>query len=117
LQIRNQLEHFIAVVYLVLLSPDIRTMEMLELKDALRQLDRMDFRDGNGTFSLVFMTCHRDKETGGELIELPKANRCGLPPNCKDLEMRGIRDAETGKKYAVHNRLMFRMNGKEIYWV
>lgn len=90
---------------------------MLELKDALRQLDRMDYRDGNGTFSIVFMTCNRDKKAGGEMIELDEANRCGLPPTCKDHEMRGVRCAETGKKYAVHNRLMFRFNGEEIFWV
>lgn len=106
---------FFPVVYQASCTWDIRTM--LELKDALRQLDRMDYRDGNGTFSIVFMTCNRDKITGGEMIELNEANRCGLPPTCKGHEMRGVRCAETGKKYAVHNRLMFRFNREEIFWV
>ena len=90
---------------------------MIELKIALRQIDKMDFRDGQGKFSIVFMTCDRTKKKGGELIRLDNANSCGLPPNCKKHEMRGILCNDTGKKYAVHNRLIFQFNNEEIYWI
>lgn len=77
----------------------------------------MDFRDVDKCFSIVFLTCHREKKTGGELIKLEDANKCGLPPNCKGHEMRGIKDNITGKRYAVHNRLIFQLDGQEIYWI
>lgn len=90
---------------------------MIELKHALRHIDRMDYRDNQGEFSILFLTCHRDKRSGGEWVRLDKACSMGLPPTCKGLEMRGIRDMETGKKYAVHNRLIFQFNEENIYWI
>jgi len=91
---------------------------MIALKNALTLIRKHDFRDGYGSFSIDFMKCNRDKGTGGELISLDKACSCGLPPTCKNVhEMCGIKDMETGKKYAVHNRLMFTVNGQPIYWV
>jgi hypothetical protein len=90
---------------------------MIELKEALREIDSKDFRDNNGNFSLLFMTCDVNRNTGGELIELTNACKCGLPPGCKGHEMRGIKDMETGKPYAVHNRLIFQFNKKPIFWV
>jgi len=90
---------------------------MIELKLALREIDKKDFRDGNGNFSIVFLTANRDKRTGGELIHLQNANRCGLPPTCKGHEMRGIKDNVTEKKYAVHNRLIFQLNNEDIFWI
>lgn len=91
--------------------------KLIELKMAIREIDKKDFRDGNGSFSIVFLTCNRDKKTGGEFIELIDACSCGLPPNCKGHEMRGIKDMHTGKKYAIHNRLIYQFNNMEIYWV
>jgi hypothetical protein len=90
---------------------------VISYKDALRLINKHDYRDGHGTFKVVFLTCHRDKEEGGELIVLEKACAMGLPPNCKGHEMCGIKCMETGKKYAVHNRLLFSINDEEIYWV
>lgn len=84
---------------------------------AIREIDKKDFRDGNGTFAVLFLTCNRDKKIGGEFIELTDACSCGLPPNCKGHEMRGIKDMLTGKKYAVHNRLIYQLNYKDAYWV
>lgn len=89
---------------------------MQSLRDALRFIDKHDYRDGNGDFSIVFMTCHREDKLGGELIELKKACKMGLPPNCKGHEMRGIKCMETGKKYATHNRLIFQLNNQQIFW-
>lgn len=86
------------------------------LKDVIRDIDRKDHRDGNGTFSITFMTCHVTKTTGGEFISLEKAGKTGLPPNCKNHEMRSIIDLQTHKKYAVHNRLIFKYNEQEVIW-
>jgi hypothetical protein len=90
---------------------------VIELKLALRKIDQMDYRDGNGSFSIVFLTADRNRKTGGEFIVLKDANKCGIPSGCKDHEMRGIRCNDTGKKYAVHNRLMFQFNNEDIYWI
>lgn len=89
----------------------------IDLKVALQDIDKKDYRDGNGNFAIAFMTCDRTKKTGGEIIILTNACKCGLPPTCKGHEMRGIKDMETGKPYAVHNRLIFTYNEQEIYWV
>jgi hypothetical protein len=40
--------------------------------------------------------------------------KCGLPYHCADHEMRGIID-QTGKKTAVHLRLVFEINGQQVY--
>lgn len=90
---------------------------MIELKQALREIDTKDYRDGNGSFCILFMTLDVNRNTGGEMIELTNACKCGLPPNCKGHDMRGIKDMETGKPYAVHNRLIFQYNKQNIYWV
>jgi hypothetical protein len=90
---------------------------MISLKDAIQVIDQHDYRDGKGTFAIIFMTCHRTNKIGGEIIELPNACKCGLPPNCKGHEMRGIKDMDTGKQIAVHNRLIFQLNKQEVFWV
>ena len=106
---------FPAVVYQRPYISEFRSM--IELKIGLRIIDKRDFRDHNGDFKIKFMTCHRAKKTGGEFIELESACKMGLPPNCKGHEMRGIKDMLTGKKYAVHNRLIYEINGQKVYWV
>lgn len=90
---------------------------MISLRDALQHIDARDYRDSNGTFSIQFMTCHRAKREGGQIITIEKAAKCGLPPNCKGHAMRGIKDSDTGKKTAVHNNLIFTLNGMEVFWI
>ena len=89
---------------------------MISKRDALRHIDQRDYRDGNGTFPIQFMTCHRALKEGGEIITLEHACKCGLPPTCKGHDMRGIKDMDTGKPYPVHINLMFTVDRKEIYW-
>lgn len=90
---------------------------MIELKEAIREIDRKGKKDGNGSFAIQFMTLDNKRDSGGELIKLKNAVGCGLPPNCKGHEMRGIMDLETHKPYAVHNRLIFQFNNLPIYWI
>jgi hypothetical protein len=78
---------------------------------------KRDYRDGNGTFAATFLKCNRHEKSGGDLVFVDEACCMGLPPNCDGHEMIGIRDMQTGKKYAVHNRLLFQLNNEEIYWV
>lgn len=92
-------------------------MKGISLKDALREIDKRDYRDGNGAFKIGFMLADRTKKTGGDLIFLDNACKCALPPNCKGHEMRGIKDMDTGKPYPVHNRLMFTYNNLDLYWI
>lgn len=80
-------------------------------------MNKKDYRDNNGTFAIRFLTCNRAKEKGGELIYLEAAYQCGLPPNCKGLEMRGVKCALTGKPYAVHNRLIFEYDDEDVFWI
>jgi len=90
---------------------------MLDLNEALKDMKTKDYRDGGGTFSIAFITCNRDKRTGGDIISIKNAHSCGLPPKCKGHEMRGVKDMDTGKPYAVHNRLIIEYNGHEIFWI
>jgi hypothetical protein len=62
----------------------------------------------------VFMKCNRDKRTGGQLVKVEHAKKCGLPYHCADHEMRGIVD-QYGNKTAVHLRLIFEFNGLTVY--
>lgn len=90
---------------------------MIELKEAIRKIDNMDFRDTRESFSIEFMLLNRDKKTGGEMRHLHSANKCGVPPNCEKHRIRGIIDNETGKRYPVHDHLIFRFNDEDIYWI
>ena len=90
---------------------------MLDLKSGIKFIKSRDYRDGNGTFQVAFLKCNRTKKIGGEYVSLENACHCGLPPNCQDHEMIGIMDMDTGKKFAVHIRLLFDLNKQPIYWI
>ncbi|WP_374949626.1 hypothetical protein [Mucilaginibacter sp.] len=67
-----------------------------------------------GAFSMVYLSCHRSKKTGGDWITVENVTKCGLPYSCKDHEMIGYRE-ESGKITAVHLRLVFQINGMQVY--
>ena len=89
---------------------------MISLPDVLKQIEEKDHLNVKAIFSLTFLKANRDEKTGGQWVKLEKASSCGLPPNCRGHEMRGIKCLETGKPYAVHNRLIFQYNNQNIYW-
>src|SRR3546814_20775799 len=74
---------------------------MVELKDALKEIDEKHHRDGKGSFRILFLTCHRDKRTGGEWISVPRACSMGLLPNSKVKEMRKRTGAVSGERVSV----------------
>lgn len=92
-------------------------MQAISQREAVDTIRAHDYRDGRGTVKVQFMTCHRAKKKGGEIITIENACGCGLPPYCKPYYMVGIKDMDTGKPYAVHVPLIFTVNQKEIYWV
>lgn len=67
------------------------------------------------TFSITFLKCNRDKKTGGELISLVKAQKHGLKAQPGYKYMVGIYDPETGRRMAVHEKLIFKFNGQEVF--
>lgn len=89
---------------------------MISLPEVLRKIEEKNHLNVKVVFSLTFLKANRDEKTGGQFVMLEKASSCGLPPNCRSYEMRGVKCLETGKRYAVHNRLMFQYNQQEIYW-
>ena len=90
---------------------------MISQAAAVEHIKQHDYRDGKGTFAIQFMTCDRTKKEGGEILTIEKACGCGVPPYCKPYYMRGIKDMDTGKKYAVHVPLIFTLDGKDIFWI
>lgn len=92
------------------------TMSSIHYRDMVAELDQCDHERSDKTFSLVYDECDLKRNTGGKRVELSKAKKCGLPFHCADHEMRGIIDEESGKKTAVHLRLIFQFNGKQVYW-
>lgn len=66
--------------------------------------------------SVKYVDCNRSKQTGGNLIAVDKAYKCGLPYSCKDNEMRGLINVETNKKVGLHLRLILEINGQEVFY-
>lgn len=79
-------------------------------------MDEADHEKGKATFHIKYYDCNRTKGTGGRLIEVAQAKKCGLPYHCNDHEMRGLQNLESGKKTAVHLRLIEEFNGLKVYW-
>lgn len=90
-------------------------MNAIHISDALKEIDRCPFEFGADTFEIRFLKCNRSKKTGGQWVHLKKAQKTGLPYSCKDHDMKGIKDLESGRIIGVHNQLIFELNGMEIY--
>jgi hypothetical protein len=86
----------------------------IHYRDLLKDLEKADHENGTKTVSMVFMQLDRKRKTGGKLVTVVNAQKCGLPYHCADHEMRGIIGPD-GKKTAVHTRLIFEYNGLTVY--
>ncbi|HEY0056278.1 MAG TPA: hypothetical protein VGB63_13055 [Pedobacter sp.] len=89
---------------------------MLSLKEGIEILNQAVFGESPKTVSIEFGTCNRDKKSGGEIFKLARAQKHGLRNHPGYKYMVGIYDHETGRHIAVHERLIFKINGQEIYW-
>ncbi|WP_460894868.1 hypothetical protein [Rufibacter soli] len=84
-------------------------------------MERTDEHGNPVPFSLIFCTCNREKKTGGEVIELPKAvllrKKGSKAPNLgTGYPSRLILDLNTDRKYQVHIRLIDQFNGTPVVW-
>lgn len=68
------------------------------------------------SFSITFMTCNRETKKGGQIITIARAQKTGLKNAPGNKFLIGIYCHDTGKRYPVHERLIFKLNGQEIYW-
>ena len=89
---------------------------MKQLKDVLREMNPVFEGDDMPVFSLKFMKINRSLKKGGDFVYLERAIKCGLTYSCNKNDMRGIKDLDTGKTTAVHNRLIFEFNNEKVFW-
>lgn len=83
---------------------------MIHLNDALNIMSERD-----KPFNLKFVTCDLEKNTGGEIIEMTDALRCGLPYESK--QRIGVKlQNEVGHPIAVHQKLIIEFNGEKVFW-
>jgi hypothetical protein len=89
-------------------------MSAIHYSELLKLFEEADHERGNNTLSLVYLSCNRNKKTGGEWVRVENVKKCGLPYHCADHEMRGIMHPN-GKIDAIHLRLTFEVNGQQVY--
>ena len=102
------------VVYWVLVPCDIGSM--IALETVLIQMKDAELGKSQKAFALTFLHCNRDKKTGGEMVTIIKAQKHGLKNKPGYRYMVGIFDHNSGKRMAVHERLIFKFNGQEVFW-
>jgi hypothetical protein len=91
-------------------------MDSIHYREMIKEMDDADHERSDKTFSLVYDECDLKRQTGGKRVRVEHAKKCGLPYHCADHEMRGIIDQDSGKRTAVHLRLVFVFNNKVVYW-
>ena len=87
----------------------------MTLTDAMRLIVDAEANGLPVPFDIRVMTCNREKKTGGEFLEMKGVVKTGLPFNCSDKFMFGIKVPESGAKpIAVHGRLITKINEQTI---
>jgi len=82
----------------------------------IKELDACTYMESKKTFNMVYMKLDEKRQTGGELVRVENAQKCGLPYHCADHEMRGVVNISSRRKTAFHLRLVFEFNGLIVYW-
>jgi hypothetical protein len=90
--------------------------DTIHFSKMIAELDLCKYLDSKNTFKIVYMKSDLERDTGGQLVTVDKAQKCGLPYHCADNEMRGVVNLESGKKSGFHLRLVFEFNDKIVYW-
>tara|TARA_Y100000758_G_C15866057_1_gene354871 strand:+ start:171 stop:455 length:285 start_codon:yes stop_codon:yes gene_type:complete len=68
-------------------------------------------------FSIAFVTCNRNKKTGGEIIRLDNAVRVGQKHNTVANKTIGVKQlGNTHHPYAVHTRLILEFNNRKVFY-
>jgi type 1 fimbria pilin len=104
----------IPVVYPPGCACDIGSMISLEI--ALNEMRNAELGKSQKSFAISFLNCNRDKKTGGEMVTIIQAQKHGLKNTPGYRHMVGIYDHNSGKRMAVHERLIFKFNGQEVFW-
>lgn len=89
---------------------------MFALQTVLNTMQEAYMGQSDKCFSIAFLKCDRNKKTGGELVTIARAQKHGLKAFHGYKRMIGIFDHDTGRRAAVHERLIFKFNGQEVYW-
>lgn len=89
---------------------------MIALEIALNEMKSAELGKSQKSFAITFLNCHRTKKTGGEMITIIQAQKHGLKNAPGYRHMVGILDVNFGKRMAVHERLIFKFNGQEVFW-
>jgi hypothetical protein len=90
--------------------------DTIHISEVIKALDSCKYLESKTTFKMVYMKCDLERGTGGQLVTIEKAQKCGLPYHCADNEMRGVVNLESGKKSGFHLRLVFEFDDKVVYW-
>lgn len=92
-------------------------MNMISTKEMMAQVFEVDPMGQPKPFSISFYTINMKTRKGGELKVLPKAVRCGLKADAKELDLIGILpqgEQEGEHSITVHIPLIETFNGKRV---
>ena len=85
------------------------------LGEAQQVMDRVDGRGAPVPFSINFCTLDRRRNTGGVIKTLKKAVRCGAKHSLQRNRQIAVKAVNgTGHPYAIHLRLILRVNGQPV---
>lgn len=87
----------------------------MNLTDGMRMIVDAEANGLPVPFDIKVLTCNREKKTGGDWLTMKGVVKTGLPFNCSDKFMFGIKVPDSGgKPIAVHGRLIAEINGQKI---
>lgn len=89
---------------------------MISLEEAKKIMDRAEYGKSKESFAISFLSCNRDKKTGGEMVTIINAQKHGLKQRPGYRYMVGIYDLNSNRHNAAHERLIFKINGQEVFW-
>lgn len=85
------------------------------LMDGIRLIVDADVDGLPVPFDVRFLKCNREKKTGGDWVVMKGVVKTGLPFNCADKFMFGVKVPGSGAApVAVHGRLISHLNGVKI---
>lgn len=85
------------------------------LEHAFRVMDKVDGRGNAVPFSISFVTLDRNRKTGGKVVRLDKAVRCGAQHHLQRNRQLAVKRADgKGHPYPIHLRLILRVNNETV---
>lgn len=82
---------------------------------AISLIDALDItEDKRQSFQIKFISFNKDKKTGGDVIELPRAHRMGAKFNLSKQDMLSV-SQDRGHPYPVHAHLILEVNHQSVF--